>query len=125
MLIATGVDLIEIERVEQAIARHGDRFLKRVFTPAELQACGGRAQSLAARFAAKEAAAKALGRGIGDVGWREIEVVGNENNAPALRLHGEAQRLAAEQGLLDWSVSLSHSREQAVAVVVAVGISRL
>jgi holo-[acyl-carrier protein] synthase len=119
MHLATGVDLIEIERVQDAIARHGDRFLQRIFTPAELIACGGRPESLAARFAAKEAAAKALGRGIGDVAWQEIEVIGNSNHAPQLNLHGEAARLASEQGLMIWSVSLSHTREYALAFVVA------
>ncbi len=117
--LASGVDLIEVERVQAAIARHGERFLQRVFTPAELADCAGRVESLAARFAAKEAAAKALGRGIGDVAWQEIEVVGDENRAPQLRLHGEGARLAAELGLAVWSVSLTHTREYAIAFVVA------
>jgi holo-[acyl-carrier protein] synthase len=122
MRIATGVDLIEIARVESAIARHGEHFLARIFTPAELAACHGRAESLAARFAAKEAVAKALGCGIGEVGWQEIEVVGDENNAPRLKLHGAAGRLARHQGLLEWSVSLSHGQQQAIAFVVACGV---
>lgn len=121
MIIATGIDLIEIERIHDAIERHGERFLKRVFTSGELKAAGGRAESLAARFAAKEAAAKALGRGIGDIGWQEIEVVGDENKAPMLRLHGAAARVAEQKGLLDWSLSLTHGRDQAIAVVVGVG----
>lgn len=121
MIIATGIDLIEIKRIQEALERHGDRFLRRVFTGAELAASGGRAQSLAARFAAKEAVAKALGYGIGEIGWQEIEVVGDENNAPMLRLHGAAERIARRKGLLDWSLSLTHGREQAIAVAVAVG----
>lgn len=121
MKLATGVDLIEIARVESAIARHGERFLKRIFTPAEIKACGGRFESLAARFAAKESAAKALGCGIGVVGWQEIEVVGDENHAPSLRLYGAAERLAQEQGLKTWSLSLSHERQHAIAFVVAIG----
>src|SRR5512143_3309328 len=121
MNLATGVDLIEIERVESAIARHGEHFLNRVFTPGELKACQGRAESLAARFAAKEAVAKALGHGIGEVGWREIEVVGDENNAPMLRLHGEAKEKARARGFEVWALSLSHTRVYAAAFVVALG----
>lgn len=118
--LVNGVDVIEVERVQDAILRHGERFLNRVFTPAELADCAGRVESLAARFAAKEAAAKALGRGIGDVAWQEIEVIGDEAHAPQMRLHGEAARIALEQGLHVWSVSLSHTREFAMAFVVAI-----
>ena len=89
-MIATGVDLIEIGRVRQVMLRHGDRFLKRIYTAAELKACAGRVESLAARFAAKEATAKALGCGIGSVGWQEIEIAGNEIHAPRLILRGAA-----------------------------------
>jgi holo-[acyl-carrier protein] synthase len=121
MTLASGVDLIEIERVRGAIEHHGDRFLQRVFTITELQDCRGRVESLAARFAAKEAAAKALGCGIGDVGWREIEVLGNSNHAPSIQLHGEAARMALALGLLRWSVSLTHTHEYAMAFVVALG----
>jgi len=121
MRLATGVDLIEIERVESAIARHGERFLERIFTAAELKVCSGRAESLAARYAAKEAVAKALGHGIGEVGWREIEVVNDENNAPLLRLYGAAEQLASSKGLETWSLSLSHGKEHAIAFVVATG----
>lgn len=122
MNLVTGVDMIEIERLESAIARHGEHFLNRVFTDGELRACQGRAESLAARFAAKEAVAKALGHGIGDVGWREIEVVGNENNAPMLRLHGMAEQKAQDMGLVAWSLSLTHTHENALAFVVGMGI---
>ena len=72
MKIATGVDLIEISRIEEVIGRHGKHYLERIYTPAELEQCGQRAESLAGRFAAKEAVAKALGSGIGDVMWKEI-----------------------------------------------------
>lgn len=120
--LVNGVDVIEVERVQDAILRHGERFLSRVYTPAELADCAGRVESLAARFAAKEAAAKALGRGIGDVAWQEIEVIGDGNRAPQLSLYGEAARLAAEQGLAVWVVSLTHTREYAMAFVVAISI---
>ncbi|MEP7137298.1 MAG: holo-ACP synthase [Chloroflexota bacterium] len=121
MKLATGVDLIEIARIEEVIARHGKRYLERIYTPAELEYCGKRTESLAGRFAAKEAVAKALGCGIGDVSWQDIEVLGGEQNAPVLTLHGEAIRRADALGLLTWSVSISHSQSHSVAFVVAMG----
>ncbi len=121
MNLRTGVDLIEISRVRDAIERHGERFLARMFTENERRECGGRVWSLAARFAAKEAASKALGLGIGDVRWLDIEIRSDENNAPYLVLHGEGQRLAQQKGLSNWAVSLSHTEEHAMAFVVAVG----
>lgn len=119
MKLSTGVDLIEIQRVEEAMQRHGSQFLNRIFTPAEQAACKGRVSSLAARFAAKEAVAKALGTGIGDVRWQDIEILGDENNAPHLYLHGAGKDIAEQLGLHDWSVSLSHTHEHAIAFVVA------
>jgi holo-[acyl-carrier protein] synthase len=121
MILRTGVDLIEISRIKEAIARHGDRYLKRIYTPAELEQCGRRAESLAGRFAAKEAVGKALGCGIGDVGWKEIEILGDEQNAPVLTLHGGAEKMAKEIGLSNWSVSISHSMSHVIALVVATG----
>jgi holo-[acyl-carrier protein] synthase len=121
MKLATGVDLIEIARIEEVISRHGKHYLERIYTPAELEQCGKRAESLAGRFAAKEAAAKALGCGIGDVSWQEIEVLGDEQNAPVLTLHGIAGQKAKELGLQTWSVSISHSQSHSVAFVVAMG----
>jgi len=73
MLVSSGVDIVEVERIDRAIIRHGQRFFQRLFTPNELVDSGGRTPALAARFAAKEAVAKALGTGIGEVGWKEIE----------------------------------------------------
>jgi len=117
--LSTGVDIVEVRRVDQAVARWGLRFLERVFTPREQAQCAGRCQSLAARFAAKEAAAKALGTGIGVVSWREVEILADRRGKPHLHLHGNASRLATRQGLQQWAVSLSHSREYAIATVVA------
>jgi holo-[acyl-carrier protein] synthase len=119
--LATGIDLLEIERLRDAIATHGERFLQRVFTSRELKANVKRVESLAGRFAAKEAVAKALGCGIGDVGWKEIEILRTESGAPQLVLHGAAEKMAKEQGLTVWSLSLSHSQSHAVAVAVAFG----
>ena len=121
MKLSTGVDLIEIERIREAIERHGNKFIARIFTESEQRECGGRTASLAARFAAKEATAKALGCGIGDVSWLDIEVRGDENNAPHLYLYGEGEKMAGKLGLLQWSVSLSHTETQAIAFVVAIG----
>ncbi len=121
MKLVTGVDLIEIARIDEVVTRHGKHYLERVFTAAELDYCGKRAESLAGRFAAKEAVAKALGTGIGDVSWKEIEVLGDEQNAPTLTLHGMAETKARELGLSTWSVSISHSQSHSVAFVVAIG----
>lgn len=121
MILRTGVDLIEIERIRAAVNRHGRRYLERIYTPAELDLCGKRVESLAARFAAKEAVSKALGCGIGEVAWQEIEILGDEHNAPAVCLHGAAARKAHELGLDHWSLSLSHNQDDAIAFVVALG----
>ena len=121
MKLATGIDLLEIDRLRGAIATHGERFLQRVFTEQELAANAKKVESLAGRFAAKEAVAKALGCGIGDVAWKEIEILRAESGAPQLVLHGAAERLAREQGFENWSLSLSHSQSHAVAVAVAMG----
>lgn len=120
-MLTSGVDIIEITRVEESIARHGARFLDRVFTPQEQAACGGRAASLAGRFAVKEAVAKALGTGIGDIGWKDVEVVAAENGRPLLRLHRQAQALAAQLGLQEWAISISHTHNLAIGLAVATG----
>jgi len=119
--LRTGVDLIEISRIEDAVSRHGIHFLERIYTQAELELCNKRLEALAGRFAAKEAVAKALGCGIGDVSWKEIEIVGNEQNAPVLHLYGNAKQKADELELNNWSLSLSHSQSHALAFVVAAG----
>ncbi|HEX2916536.1 MAG TPA: holo-ACP synthase [Chloroflexia bacterium] len=122
-MLECGVDLIEIERIEKAVARLGDRFVNRVFTEQERAYARGRGPQLAARFAAKEAAAKILGTGVWrhGVNWHDIEVVNDPSGKPHLHLHGEAANRAAELGLTNWSVSLSHSRGDAIALVVATG----
>jgi holo-[acyl-carrier protein] synthase len=120
--LKTGIDLVEIRRIEQAIQRYGDRLLNRIYTPMEIVAVGSNIASLAARFAAKEAVSKALGTGIGDIGWREIEILYSEANAPVVYLKGNAKKKAEELGLSDWSLSLSHTNEYAIAVVIAVGL---
>jgi holo-[acyl-carrier protein] synthase len=123
MKLATGIDLLEIARIQEMITRHGDRFLERVFTFQELADCRGNAASLAGRFAAKEAASKALGTGIGPVGWRDLEIGRGPAREPILILHGAAQDKAAELGLTTWSVSITHTSTHALAMAVAAGES--
>lgn len=118
-MLATGVDMIEVARIEQGIARHGQRFLDRFFTTQEQAHCEGRVTSLAGRFAVKEAVSKALGTGIGDMNWTDIEVVCDARGKPELILHNNAQTIAAAQNLHAWSISLSHTQSLAIAVVVA------
>jgi holo-[acyl-carrier protein] synthase len=121
MKLCSGVDLIEIERVREAIERHGDRFLTRVFTPVELAEVQNDSASLAVRFAAKEAVAKALGTGIGVVCWQDIEVRRGPERQPQLHLHEAAAQLAGELGLVHWSISLSHTQDIAIAMAVGIG----
>ncbi len=123
MKLCSGVDLIDIARVRDAVERHGGHFVSRIFTVTEQRECHGRFESLAARFAAKEAVAKALGCGIGVVGWLDIEIRSDENHAPRLYLHGAAHDLANTLELSTWSVSLSHTQTQAIAFVVAISSS--
>ena len=117
-MLVTGVDIIEIERVKRVYAQYDDRFLRRIYTEAEAVYCRGRAPQLASRFAAKEAVMKLLGTGVRGVRWRDIEVVRGRGQAPSIRLHGTAEARAKRIGLTDIAVSLSHSREFAVASVV-------
>lgn len=121
MVLKTGIDIIEIPRIQAALDRHGDRFQQRIFTALEIAECHGRADALAIRFAAKEATAKALGTGIGPVGWRDVEILHKRSGEPYLVLHGRAELMAKYLGLTTWAVSLSHSQENAIAVVVASG----
>jgi holo-[acyl-carrier protein] synthase len=115
---AIGVDIIELDRIADSVARFGDRFLKRIYTEQEVAYCNGRVESLAVRWAAKEAVGKALGTGIGDVSWQEIEIVSQPNCRPGIKLYGAAAELAAQQGITEFAVSLSHAKEYAVAFVV-------
>ncbi|HUS82372.1 MAG TPA: holo-ACP synthase [Dehalococcoidia bacterium] len=116
--LAVGVDLVEIGRVHRLLQRHRDRFRSRVFTPTELRLCRDRPHLLAVRFAAKEATMKALGTGIRGVAWREIEVLPNRRGKPLLFLYGRARERARKLGLTALDVSLTHSREYAMATVV-------
>ena len=118
-MLTTGVDIIEIHRIKQVLDRYGERFLNRLFTPNEIDYCNGRAPNLAGRFAAKEATMKALGTGARGVSWKDIEVVRADSGAPSVKLYGRAENRAERLRVVEISVSISHSREYAVAFVVA------
>lgn len=119
MEIACGIDLVKIDRLKSIAPAIKDRFLARVFTQQELEDCAGRDERLAARFAVKEAAVKALGCGIGEVGWQDIETRADERGKPVLVLSGAALQAAARLNWRSWSVSISHSSEFAIACVTA------
>lgn len=117
-MLIVGVDIIEIDRIAQALDRWKERFLQRVYTPEETAFCQGRPDRLAARFAAKEAVMKALGTGIRGVGWKEVEVTRQKGRPPTINLYGRAQRHATSMGIVELSLSMSHSKSYAVASVV-------
>ncbi len=123
-MLTVGVDLIEIARVERILTHYGDRFLERVFTTAEILYCRARPAELAARFAAKEAVAKALGVGVrmiarDGINWQDAEIIGDARGKPLIRLYGRAAERAEQLGLTEWAVSLSHTHKHAIAFVVA------
>lgn len=120
-MIRCGVDMLSIERVRLGIERQGERFMTRFFTLAERSECQGKPNRLAARIAAKEAVSKVLGTGIGDVSWIDIEVTSDTRGRPMLTLYNKAAQLADQMGLSDWDVSLSHTDDNAIAMVVAYG----
>jgi len=114
----TGVDIIEIARIRRVIDRWGERFLYRVYTEAEIMLCRNRTGPLATRFAAKEAVMKALGTGVRGVGWKEIEVLSERSGKPTVHLYGNARNKANKLGIDELAISLSDSRENAIAIVV-------
>ena len=122
MIVGTGIDIAEVPRIRETIARHGERFLKRVFTEGEIQYCeskANRVERYAARFAAKEAGMKAIGTGWNQgVRWRDIEVSRKPGGRPTLLLHGKAAEFAAKLGAHNIALSLTHTAEQAMAQVI-------
>ena len=115
---AHGIDIIEIARVRKVLDRHGERFLRRVYTEDEVRHCRGRVPELAARFAAKEAVMKALGTGIRGVGWRDIEILPNRRGKPLVFLSRRGAGRAERIELRGLDISLTHSKEFAMASVV-------
>jgi holo-[acyl-carrier protein] synthase len=122
MILGTGIDVIDIDRIARSIERFGDHFLRRIYTAGEIAYCLRKrrnAESFAARFAAKEAAAKALGTGIGfGVTWREIEVGREPAGRPLLLLHGRAADIARQIGVRNTSLSITHTGMQSWALVI-------
>jgi len=125
MIIGHGVDIVETARIERMLGDHPERFLERVFTPTEQADSDSpkrRHEHLAARFAAKEAALKALGTGWSQgIGWTDIEVVRAESGKPSLKITGRAAEIAEDLGIKRWHVSLSHAEQYAMASVIAEG----
>jgi holo-[acyl-carrier protein] synthase len=121
MNLSSGIDTIEISRLDEIHPSIRERFIERVFTSNEIAQADGRSDVLSGLFAAKEAASKALGTGIGRVGWQDLEILHLPTGQPTLHLHGNAKLTAEKLGLRTWSVSISHDRDKAIAVVVAIG----
>ena len=117
--VANGIDLVEIERFSRIDPKIKERFCQRVFTANEIAAADNKDERFAGRFAAKEAAAKALGCGIGDINWHDLEILNDDKGKPILLLHGEADRLAREIGWVSWTVSITHTTSTAAAVITA------
>jgi holo-[acyl-carrier protein] synthase len=122
MIVGTGIDIAEVPRIQQAVERFGDRFLQRIFTDGEMRYCDSKANRMeryAARFAAKEAAMKALGTGWNHgVRWRDCEVTRLPGGRPTMTFHGKAAEFAARLGVKNATLSISHTAEQAIAQVI-------
>ena len=122
MIVGTGIDIAEVLRIRQSIERFGERFLQRVFTSGEIRYCDSKAnrfERYAARFAAKEAAMKALGTGWNHgVRWRDCEVVRLPGGRPTIAFHGKAAEFAAKLGMKNAALSITHTTEQAIAQVI-------
>ena len=125
MIVGTGIDIAEVPRIRQSIERYGDRFLHRVFTDGEISYCRSKSnfdERYAARFAAKEAAMKALGTGWNyGVRWRDIEVVRPQGSRPSIVFHGKAAEVAKSLGATNVALSITHTGEQAMALVILEG----
>jgi len=116
-----GADIIEIERIGRILTKYGQNFCRKIFTPIEIAYCYSMKNpvpSLAVRFAAKEAVAKVLGTGFRGISWQDIEIASLPGGQPAIKLYGKAQELADEKGIKKWLLSLSHSKTQALAIVI-------
>lgn len=122
MIVGSGIDIAEVPRIRAALERFGNRFLQRIFTAGEIRYCDSKANAVeryAARFAAKEAAMKALGTGWNHgVRWRDCEVVRLPGGRPTITFHGRAAEFAAKLGVKNTALSLSHTTEQAIAQVI-------
>jgi phosphopantetheine--protein transferase-like protein len=115
-----GIDIIRVSRIRDSLARFGDRFTNRVLTPAESRYVRGRPETMAGRWAAKEAVSKVLGLGVRGIGWRDIEIERLPTGQPAVKLHGRAARRAEQLGMARVAISISHESEFAVAIAYGV-----
>ncbi|HEY0444041.1 MAG TPA: holo-ACP synthase [Candidatus Limnocylindrales bacterium] len=115
-----GIDIVRVERIRATLAKFGDRFSNRVLTPTEQRYVRGRAETMAGRWAAKEAVSKVLGLGVRGIGWRDIEVERLPTGQPSIRLHGRAARRAEQLGMARVAVSISHEADYAVAIAFGV-----
>ncbi len=122
MNLRSGIDTIEITRLDEINPEIRKRFIHRVFTEKEVEQARDRSDVLSGLFAAKEAVSKTLGTGIGYVNWRDIEIIHLTTGQPTVVLHGNAKTVADKLGLTTWSVSISHDRNKAIAMAVAIGI---
>lgn len=122
MNLRSGIDTIEITRLDEIKPEIRKRFIHRVFTEKEVEQARDRSDVLSGLFAAKEAVSKTLGTGIGYVNWRDIEIIHLTTGQPTVVLHGNAKTVADKLGLTTWSVSISHDRNKAIAMAVAIGI---
>ncbi|MFD0894579.1 holo-ACP synthase [Luteolibacter ambystomatis] len=124
-LIGIGIDVVEVQRIAEALERHGEAFGERIFTAEERRYCSSQkrpALHYAARFAAKEAVAKAFGTGIGkDLGWLDMEIIRRESGEPAIVLSGTGKAYAEANGITEVKISLTHARDYAAANAVALG----
>jgi holo-[acyl-carrier protein] synthase len=118
-----GIDIIKVERIRRSLARFGSRFSQRVLTPGEQRYVRDRPETMAGRWAAKEAVSKVLGLGVRGIGWREIEIERLPTGQPAVRLHGRAERRASQLGMERIAVSISHEADYAVAIAFGVRIT--
>lgn len=119
-----GTDIIEVQRIKQAVEKHGDRILNRLFTPNELAYCKNKWDPYpcyAVRFAAKEAVFKSFGIGLGSLRWNELEILTGLKGKPEVNLLGQAVAFAWREGIIQVLISLSHDRERAIAFALAVG----
>ena len=117
-MLVNGVDIVEVPRIKRISEQYGSRFLHRIYTPLEISYCKGRAQQLASRFAGKEAMMIALGTGIRGIPWKDIEIIRLKGKPPTIQLHRKAAKRAQDLGISSIALSLSHSKEYAIASIV-------
>ena len=118
-LILNGIDIIEINRIKSVLKKYPDKFLNRIYTKNELDFCKNKPHRLAARFAVKEAVMKTLGTGTKGVGWKDIETIRKPGQRPLVKLHNRALSKSKKLGIKNISISISHSKEYAIAFAVA------